>query len=283
MAKKSLEEYMAKYSGVRKRTRNKDDISEKQTIDKNTKIENTILTETKNSNDIKEIKNGKWLNVETQSTVDFLNDEKNDEKNELIEKPLQKKRKGGLQSQSVIENELLEKEKKFQNDLNELKKLGADKNTTIYRDSKGRKIDKPTNLLISKNDRELLSEERKKKIKEFNKNEAEIEENVNFINRIKEMKNEGVNVYENDSKHIESQKNEIKSEDPALMFNKKVIDKHKQATDKKFVSITGRKLYKEVRKYPMNRFDVKPGWRWDGIVRGNGFEQRWHEFQVNKK
>lgn len=70
-------------------------------------------------------------------------------------------------------------------------------------------------------------------------------------------------------------KDNIDFEDPALLFDKKVISKHKEKIDSRFVSPSGGNLFTDVSRYPPNRFNIPPGYHWDGIIRGNGFEEKW--------
>lgn len=69
-----------------------------------------------------------------------------------------------------------------------------------------------------------------------------------------------------------------KRDDPALMFDKKLRKKFHKDGGTKNVSLTGRRLYR--RGFPANRFNIRPGWRWDGVDRSNGFEKRWFEKQA---
>lgn len=184
---------------------------------------------------------------------------------------------GGLQTQESITREIEIKEQKLQKELNDLKRLGMNRSKPIFRNLEGKT---ETNPIGNKS---ISEAEKKKKTDYLNRNQEGIIKEENMRKRLKDLKNEGINTYENDSKLIELQKHTIKSEDPALMFDKKVIKKHKEILNNEFVSITGRKLFKDISKYPMNRFGMKPGWRWDGIIRGNGFEQKWHNAQIHKK
>lgn len=70
----------------------------------------------------------------------------------------------------------------------------------------------------------------------------------------------------------------VREEDPALLFSASVKERLvKKSTP---ASVTGRKLYADSNLYPNNRFNIAPGWRWDGVDRSNGYEKRWLERQV---
>lgn len=34
--------------------------------------------------------------------------------------------------------------------------------------------------------------------------------------------------------------------------------------------------------FPINRFNIRPGYRWDGVNRSNGYEEKWFEV-INKR
>lgn len=202
--------------------------------------------------------------IETQDMKD--QDEIQDEQlQEKKSKP--KPLKGGLQTAEEIRLENKEKEKKIREELKKLKAEGKLSNNPTLTQARKRPGDKHDD-----SDKKKM---KKEKSQSKTVDEAKLAREKEMREKLLKMKNEGINVYENDQKRVESKKKEIKSEDPALLFDKNTIEKHKVATKSEFVSITGRKLYPDVSRYPINRFGIAPGWRWDGIIRGNGFEQKW--------
>jgi pre-mRNA-splicing factor CWC26 len=60
--------------------------------------------------------------------------------------------------------------------------------------------------------------------------------------------------------------------DPAAQFVTK---------KKKGKSVTGKPLYQG--SFPPNRYGIRPGYRWDGVDRGNGFEKQWFAARNKKK
>lgn len=260
----SLEEYMKKKYATRTMSEKRSlDIDQHETDDPNSKKKR--LNQENKSSASRKIQSGETEVLDANDTTI--------QENTVARKPI-----GGLRSHEELVKEQELKEKKTKDELDLLKRQEVQRQA-IERDPKSHKLTEYEIKDLDKAKQKKLIED---EIKHRNRNEAGILEERKLQEKINEMKSVGLNNYEDDEKLLSKQKEDIKSEDPALLFNKNVIQKHKKKLESKYVSISGRKLYKDESRYPPNRFNIKPGWRWDGIIRGNGFEQKWFDRHTTK-
>ncbi|KAL8729958.1 MAG: hypothetical protein Q9166_004403 [cf. Caloplaca sp. 2 TL-2023] len=134
---------------------------------------------------------------------------------------------------------------------------------TIYRDASGRII----NIAMKR------AEARKKAEDEAVKAVAQIEAQKGDVQRaerekrkeaLKEAKYMPVARYEDDVEMNEEMREKERWNDPAAQF----LTKRKQGK-----SVTGRPLYSGA--FAPNRYGIRPGHKWDGVDRGNGFEKEY--------
>ncbi|MCJ1281205.1 Pre-mRNA-splicing factor cwc26 [Xylographa opegraphella] len=152
---------------------------------------------------------------------------------------------------------------------------GAEENgkgqETIYRDASGRII----NLAMKR------AEARKKAEEEAAKAAAELEAQKGDVQRVQlakrkeelaEAKFLPVARYADDEDLNDELKERDRWNDPAAQF----LSKKKQGK-----SVTGKPLY--TGPAMPNRYGIRPGYRWDGVDRGNGFEKEYFAAQNKRK
>ena len=142
---------------------------------------------------------------------------------------------------------------------------------TIYRDASGRII----NLAMKR------AEARQKAEEEAAKAAAEIEAQKGDVQRVQlakrkeelaEAKFLPVARYADDEDLNDELKEKDRWNDPAAEF----LSKKKQGK-----SVTGKPLY--AGPAMPNRYGIRPGYRWDGVDRGNGFEKEYFAAQNKRK
>ncbi|CCH46555.1 hypothetical protein BN7_6148 [Wickerhamomyces ciferrii] len=179
--------------------------------------------------------------------------------------------KAGLQSAEEVSKQIKEKEQKQKQEMEEQRLLNNKSyNETVYRDKSGRKID----MEQQKADAQAREEEEEKikKIENLKQNMGlvqllDIQESKDKLDSISKV---GMTRHADDQELNEKLKIKEHEDDPLLSFH--------PTKSKKYVSRTGRKLYKGG--FPENRFGIVPGWRWDGVDRSNGFEKSWFKKQA---
>ncbi|RPA72096.1 hypothetical protein BJ508DRAFT_419650 [Ascobolus immersus RN42] len=141
-------------------------------------------------------------------------------------------------------------------------KTGKD-TETIYRDASGRIISVAMMRAEARKKHEA-EEEAKRQASESLKGAVQIREREERVKALDEAKYMPFSRYADDKELNEELKQRDRWEDPALGFIE---------TKKEKVSKTGKPLYQGAAM--PNRYGIRPGHRWDGVDRGNGFEKRW--------
>ncbi|VEU21781.1 DEKNAAC102679 [Brettanomyces naardenensis] len=265
----SLENYLSRYSISPKKSKRK----KKR---KHGEVSDTIREEVLDGDyddtpvivDDKKGVKGIWKSVETNEQVD------------IQPKLMEDGSYAGLQTKEQLEASRRSKVRKLEEARKaEESRYDADKTETVYRDLSGQRLGVDDAKLRSRVvDKEEEKAQRKIEMDKVNRSEADVIRKLKELAKLKDIKGKSMNVYEDDKQVNMAGKSKVKEEDPALMFDKNVRKSYEEKKGEEYVSLTGRKLYKQG--YPENRFGIKPGWRWDGVDRGNGFERRWFERQA---
>nr|CAG4712823.1 unnamed protein product [Naegleria fowleri] len=146
---------------------------------------------------------------------------------------------------------------------------GNEPETTVYRHPETKKI-------ISFEEYAELMKKKKKQTKKITQNEIAWAKGLKQKEEWKEMQDELDKsksetykpIYAQDSSFNEYLSNQLKEEDPMAR-----ILSAKKTTEEKIKHKKIRKVY--LGPAPENRFDIRPGWRWDGVDRSNGFEAQY--------
>lgn len=273
----SLGDYLAKYSIGKENKKSKKRKHRGEYELANHEVDSASLYEDEDAKIVvekkKKAKSG-WRVAGTEETV------------EVEPKILEDGTFAGLQTREEAEKSRKLKDEKLRREQKELENAHKTApNETVYRDLTGRKLNADSEELkapISAEERAKKDKiEKRKELEKINRSETEVVRKLEELAKLDKVEHEGLNVYENDEKVNEVEKRETKRDDPALMFDKKLRRDFSKGGSRKYVSITGRKLYKNG--FPANRFNIRPGWRWDGVDRSNGFEKRWFEKQAEIK
>lgn len=134
---------------------------------------------------------------------------------------------------------------------------------TVYRDSSGRVID----IAAAEAAERELEQERKRKEAEratWGQGLVQKQQRQAAAAELASVRDQGVSRRVTDSEYNKHFREQERADDPALAF-----------LTKKRVAGPQKTKYKGP--YPPNRFNIPPGYRWDGVDRGNGFEKAFFE------
>lgn len=149
---------------------------------------------------------------------------------------------------------------------------GGQGEETIYRDASGRII----NIAMKRAEARRLADE--KSAKEARENEAQKGDvqRAQLEKRkedIKEAKYMTLSRYEDDEVMNDELRERERWNDPAAQFLSQ-----KKGGGK---SVSGKPVYKGA--WMPNRYGIRPGYRWDGVDRGNGFEKEWFQARSRRE
>jgi pre-mRNA-splicing factor CWC26 len=179
--------------------------------------------------------------------------------------------KAGLQSAADVAADMKRKQDEEKRKAEEVTKAaGSAAHETIYRDASGRVI----NVAMKRAEaRKKAEEEERKKLEKERAARGDVQnaEAEKRKQRLQDAKTMTIARYADDAELNDELKERGHWNDPAAGFLRK---------KKAGRSITGKPLYKGA--FQPNRYGIRPGHRWDGVDRGNGFEKQWFDSRNRK-
>lgn len=174
----------------------------------------------------------------------------------------------GLQSAEQVGKALRKKQKA---EMKAMKAAGLDSEgkaqETIYRDASGRII----NVAMKRAElRAKAEEEERKKREELEARKGDVQrrEKEDRKQQLEDAKVMGVARYADDKQLNDEMKEQERWNDPMAQ-----LISSKKSNKKGGKGKSSGKTYQGA--FEPNRYGIKPGWRWDGVDRGNGFERKW--------
>ena len=152
---------------------------------------------------------------------------------------------------------------------------------TIYRDASGRVVNVAMKRAEARN-KQVEEERRKEEEKEKAKGDVQRVLKEERKRELEDAKFMGVARYRDDEEMNRELKEKVRWGDPSagmIGLGGGGGGERKVRKVKEQKGVSGMPLYKGAA--PPNRYGIRPGHRWDGVDRGNGFEKEW--FQARNK
>ncbi|KAF5013543.1 hypothetical protein FDECE_466 [Fusarium decemcellulare] len=171
----------------------------------------------------------------------------------------------GLQSAAAVSAQLKRRQKEEREDFERHRK-SAKEEETVYRDATGRRIDISMKRAEARR-AAAEAEEKERLAKEALKGEVQLEEARKRREQLEDAKLMSFARKADDEEMNRELKEQDRWNDPMMQF----MSEKKDAPGKGKGKQSKRKpVYAGAA--PPNRYGIKPGYRWDGVDRGNGFE-----------
>lgn len=150
---------------------------------------------------------------------------------------------------------------------------------TIYRTKTGQQMTADEALRAKAKEHQQSEVVRKRKLTEMSKGAVQKQLEQERALRAEKMAKTGFARYKDDAELETSLKQRHRADDPMAQYISMVETTNKaksnveRANNSEAHESMSYPLYKGANK-PLNRFKISPGYRWDGVERGNGFERK---------
>lgn len=145
---------------------------------------------------------------------------------------------------------------------------------TVYRDKSGKKLDMVDEFMKRRSVEENTKAKLEQAQYEWGKGSVQKQEIEDYKREMEEIANEPFARTIDDPKLERIRKEELRLGDPmAAYFSSRKMKNDEITTGASTKRRSGKPLYNGPLPLP-NRFGIRPGYRWDAIDRGNGFEKK---------
>uniref|UniRef100_A0A7S3PN01 BUD13 homolog n=1 Tax=Aplanochytrium stocchinoi TaxID=215587 RepID=A0A7S3PN01_9STRA len=195
---------------------------------------------------------------------------------------------GGIKDKETFRREAEQRRKQRGIEDTEENAAAMGKNaTTVYRDRRGRKLDMLNEFMRSRDMTEGKKVLEKKLEYEWGVGKIDKEKAEENRRELEDAKNSSFSRYADDEVINDRLKSRIRSGDPmAALLSSNSSRRNNNPNSFNAGQQAQQNNSKPVYKGPPpapNRFGIQPGYRWDGIDRGSGFEKKYLEAQNTKK
>ncbi|XP_039970699.1 BUD13 homolog [Bactrocera tryoni] len=190
-------------------------------------------------------------------------------------------KKAGLQDAKALTHETEERRRREERMYNEMSKEVSGRDAEVRVRSTGRKGQRARDAEAEDPEVRKRKEEHERKKKEkydrWGKGLKQVEEHRQRTEAENYEGSKPLARYENDKDLDNFLRDQERAEDPMLEY----MRKKKKERQKEEGSLA--EIPKYEGSYPENRFGIRPGYRWDGVDRSNGFEKKWFDVQNEKR
>jgi pre-mRNA-splicing factor CWC26 len=171
----------------------------------------------------------------------------------------------GLQSGEAHSAQLKKRQREEREEVERMRK-GTKKEEVAYRDATGKRVDVSMRRAEA---RQMAAAQAEKecRAKEALEGEVQREEALKRREQLEDAKFMAVARHADDEDLNEELKAKQRWNDPMMQF---LSARHQPAAGERNMGSKGKPAY--IGAAPPNRYGIKPGYRWDGVDRGNGFE-----------